>query len=357
MTDIRRAADVDAAWLTAQLRAAGVLRGASVASVARENIGNGLVGSSVRFALTYDREAAAAPASVVGKFPSDDPTSREAAGFMRLYLRESAFYREVAPLVRIRTPLVLVNWFDPVTQDFVLLFEDLAPARGGDQVRGCDPADAAVALREIAGLHAPLWGAAWAATVNWLDLPAAASERIVRMVAPVADLFRERFDSVLEPDIMAAVLRLKPLAHALMFYQPPARTVLHGDFRLDNVLFEAKGGAWPMATVDWQTIGRGCGTQDVAYFVGAGLRGDERAVHERELVHLYHDALVSHGVRDYRWDACWQDYRRHSVNGLFMAMFSAISVARTPRGDEMFLAMTRRHARQALELDAFALWD
>jgi len=38
-------------------------------------------------------------------------------------------------------------------------------------------------------------------------------------------------------------------------------------------------------------------------------------------------------------------------------MFSAISVARTGRGDEMFLTMTRRHACQALELSAFELWE
>ena len=39
-----------------------------------------------------------------------------------------------------------------------------------------------------------------------------------------------------------------------------------------------------------------------------------------------------------------------------MAMFSAIAVARTDRGDDMFLTMARRHGRQALELGAFEFW-
>ena len=66
--------------------------------------------------------------------------------------------------------------------------------------------------------------------------------------------------------------------------------------------------------------------------------------------------LLALGVADYAWAQCWRDYRKHSLNGLFMAMFSTISVARTDRGDEMFLTMARRHARQALELLAFELW-
>ena len=176
------------------------------------------------------------------------------------------------------------------------------------------------------------------------------------MVPHVATQFRERFDGILEPDIMDATMRMAPLAGALLFDAPPHRTVLHGDFRLDNVLFDAKGGAWKMATLDWQTIGRGCGTLDAAYFLGAGLREADRAAHEQDLLRIYHERLRAYGVTAYPWEQCWLDYRKHSLNGLFMAMFSAISVARTGRGDEMFLTMARRHARQALELGAFELW-
>jgi hypothetical protein len=109
--------------------------------------------------------------------------------------------------------------------------------------------------------------------------------------------------------------------------------------------------------LDWQTVGRGCGTQDASYFLGAGLRENDRAAHEHDLLRTYHETLLSYGVDAYSWKQCWRDYRKHSLNGLFMAMFSAISVARTDRGDDMFLTMARRHARQALELGAFGLWE
>jgi Phosphotransferase enzyme family len=356
MDEVVTVSEIDSAWLTARLREAGALRQSRVTGFATQNVGNGLVGTSVRFSLQYDAAEPGAPASVVGKFPSDDPTSRQSGAGMRLYLREVNFYRHIAPTVKIHTPHVYASGFDPGSHDFFLLFEDMAPARGGDQLTGCDVADAATAMVEIAALHGPRWGDPALDALDWLGLPQPETERIVQLVAPVAEMFRERYQAVLEPEVMAAVMRLVPLAHRMMFDVAPARTVVHGDFRLDNLLFDAKGGALKLATLDWQTVGRGCGTLDAAYFLGAGLRSWDRAAHEADLMRLYHDALLSFGVAGYVWEQCWHDYRKYCLHGVFMAMFSAISVARTDRGDEMFLTMARRHAQQALELGAFDLW-
>jgi hypothetical protein len=356
MGAVTRLQDIDATWLSQQLRAVGLLREANITGFTQRSVGNGLVGISIRFELTYDAPEPDAPASVVGKFPATDETSRQSGSGMRLYLRETGFYRHIAPTVQIRTPRVLANQFDPETHDFLLLFEDLAPARAGDQLVGCDAADAHTAMLEIAALHGPRWADPTLDDLPYLGLPHAETAHIAQLVAPVAELFRDRFSAALEPDIMRATMRLVPLAQALMFDKPKQRTVLHGDFRLDNVLFDAKAGAWKLATVDWQTTSRGVGTQDASYFLGAALRVEERASHEKDLLRAYHETLQTFGVATYPWDQCWHDYRKHSLNGLFMAMFSAISVARTGRGDDMFLTMARRHATQALELGAFDLW-
>ena len=53
--DIRRPGAVDAAWLTAVLQHGGV--DAVVGSFAAANVGSGQIGESVRFKLTYAREA------------------------------------------------------------------------------------------------------------------------------------------------------------------------------------------------------------------------------------------------------------------------------------------------------------
>jgi len=348
---------IDPTWMTAQLRAAGLLVDGVVTALVGTPVGNGMVGTSIRYVLDYDFAEPGAPASLVGKFPATDSVSRQSGAGLRLYLRETRFYRDIAPSVGIRTPRVVANHFDDATHDFVLLFEDLTPARGGDQLCGCSPEDAATAMREAAALHGPRWGDAALDGLDWLSLPEPAAQAIAQMLPGVTEMFRERFGHLLEPEVMAAATRMAQLAPAIMFDTPAQRTVLHGDFRLDNVLFEAKGGAWPMATLDWQTVTRGRGTQDASYFLGAGLRANERAAHETELLHVYHDALAGFGVRDYGWDQCWADYRKHSLNGLFMAVLSAISVTQTNRGDEMFLTMARRHAAQVLELKAFDLWN
>ena len=39
----------------------------------------------------------------------------------------------------------------------MLLLEDLTPAKQGDQLAGCDAEVATAAIKEVVGLHAPLW--------------------------------------------------------------------------------------------------------------------------------------------------------------------------------------------------------
>lgn len=71
---------------------------------------------------------------------------------------------------------------------------------------------------------------------------------------------------------------------------------------------------------------------------------------ERELVHEYHDGLVSHGVRGYDFQRCWDDYRRGAFAGFSVTVIASVIVQETPRGNEMFTAMAKRHARHALDL-------
>jgi aminoglycoside phosphotransferase (APT) family kinase protein len=132
-------------------------------------------------------------------------------------------------------------------------------------------------------------------------------------------------------------------------------TIVHGDYRLDNLLFGGRDGAVPVAVVDWQTVATGPAMSDVAYFIGAGLLPGDRRAHEEALVRDHLDRLRAAGVEGYGWDAGWEDYRRGTWSGLIMAVAASMLVERTERGDEMFLTMARRHARHALDLDAAAL--
>jgi hypothetical protein len=356
LTIAARPQDVDAAWLTTALRRAGVLGQAKVASVTARAVGNGLVGDSFRFALTYEGDATGAPASVVGKFAAMDPASKASGVSLGLYAREVAFYRELAATVKISTPRAFVAEIDPASQDFVLLFEDLTPARQGDQLTGCSLEDAQTALTEAAALHGPRWGDPALLSLDWLGSRAAADAAVLGMLPGVLTAFQDRYAGVLEPEFMLVCEQLPAVMSHLRADGSAPATVQHGDFRLDNILFDVQGGRRPMATLDWQTVGVGPGLVDVAYFLSASLPHDVRRDHEADLVRGYHAALIGHGVRDYDWEACWRDYRRFAVHGVFMAVFSAIAVERTDRGDAMFMTMARGACAQALDHDTFGFW-
>jgi len=344
---------ITSAWLTEALRGSGVISRASVVGVERVRVGTGLVGQSIRFSLTYDCDESGAPASVVGKFPSPEPVSRATGINGGIYEREVRFYREVAPTVRIRTPRCYAGAFDAATGDFVLLLEDLAPARQGDQIAGCSVAEAERALVELAGLHALRWGEAALIGLDWL--PRATPESLKRREATyqaVWPRFLETYAEALPPGGAELGERF---GHALSRGLDPGdavRCVTHGDYRIDNMMFGTEEGGYPLAVVDWQTVAIGVGAWDAAYFLGAGPLVEDRRANEERLLRRYYDALLEGGVSGYAWDACWRDYRRGSLHGLVMTVVSSMIVDTDARGVAMFSTMAERHFTHALDLDA-----
>src|SRR5690606_29970376 len=115
-------------------------------------------------------------------------------------------------------------------------------------------------------------------------------------------------------------------------------------FRLDNLLFDAKGGQMAVAIVDWQTVRLGPGISDVAYFIGAGLTTDLRREHEAALVEGYRASIQRLGVDDLSAEEAWRQYRLFAAEGLITAVVAASMLTPTERGDRMFIAMIERHA-------------
>ena len=77
------------------------------------------------------------------------------------------------------------------------------------------------------------------------------------------------------------------------------QTLIHGDFHLDNLIFDAdrKGGS--VVVLDWQTVSAGSPARDVAMFLFQSLRVVDRRSAEDELFDRYVNGLVQHGVGDY----------------------------------------------------------
>lgn len=349
---IHRPDDVSPAWLTAVLRAAGATEDGVVEVVEATPVGTGQVGDSVRFALTWDADGAG-PATVVGKFPTADETSRATATAVRTYEVETRFYQQLRDRVDIAAPVPFYAQIDLATHDFAIVMNDLAPARQGDQLAGCTPDEAALAMEEAAKLHAPLWGDATLGGLDWLERnsPEGLTD-LVRMLWPS---FVERYAGRVDPEVQVLGETLVERFPEYVSYRPDVLTAVHGDFRLDNMLFDPTPGGVPLTVVDWQTVSRGAGVQDVAYMLGTGLEAGLRADVERDLVKEYHDTLRAGGVDDLSFEACWDQYRRFAPAGFVMAVISSMIVGQTDRGDEMFMAMANRSGRMALDLDTLSM--
>jgi hypothetical protein len=301
-----------------------------------EPIGTGQVGDSVRFTLDFPDEPGV---TLAGKFAAADPTSRATAAMLGLYAKEVRFYRDLAPQLPIRTPRTFAAEMAEDGTSFVLLFEDLGPARGGNQLAGCTIEDARAVIRQAAALHAPSWHNPAILDLAWLQPDPAAAAQVKALYPRAQAVFRERYRDALEPEFMALCEALAE--HTAATDRTPEKvSLVHGDFRLDNVLFDIKGGTEGVAVLDWQTLTIGNGLTDIGYFLGCGIGDSLRREAERELLELYCAEMTARGV-PLTVEAIWRDYVVGALHGISTAVFSSAFVVQTERGDANFLSMAR----------------
>ena len=94
------------------------------------------------------------------------------------------------------------------------------------------------------------------------------------------------------------------------------KTVVHGDFRADNMLFGEGGQEDSLALIDWQGFGIGCGMYDVAFFLGTSVTTDVRRRIERDVLGEYHDIVCRSGGENYTVEDCWRSYRQNMLGTL-----------------------------------------
>lgn len=333
-------------WLERALGAApGTLGGFSATP-----IGTGQM--SLSFRLTLDWRGGGGPASVIAKCPSLDGGTRAIATALRCYSLELGWYRELAREIGVACPACLHLEASGDESEFVLLLQDLAPARQGDQLAGATIREIETALAQAARLHAPYWNDPRLKEIAWLQ-PSAQSAAMLRQMAPALYTpFRERYRERLAGEVLELCDAFMARISTYFDVQPSAPTVQHRDFRIDNILFAPNGEAY---VVDWQTIGPGAGASDVSYLLGTSIADPRaRAAEEERLVQAYVDQVCALGAAA-NAEQVWFEYRLYAFSGVLMAIIASTTVERTERGDEMFAVMTERPARQAVHLDSISL--
>jgi hypothetical protein len=353
------------ALLTEVLRANGIVASdTSVAEVEHEpiGVGVGIVGQLARLHLRYEGEAAGAPGSVILKIPSQIPENRSIGDHFNFYEREGRFYEQIAGKLPVRVPACYWNHIDPEAKTFGLLLEDLSNRVSISQIAGANRDRAAEALSALAALHGYWWNSPSLDSLEWmprLDDPInlAAGEQYRQSWPAFVDLFGaslpegsialgERIQAVFE-DLLRIGTTEAPL------------TVCHGDFRLDNLLFD-DGADDEIAVLDWQISYKGAGISDVAYFLCQSLASSVRKAYEADLVRHWYDGVVrAQGGRPgdeidgYDFDLAWEQYRRSAIGTTVYPVAAGGSMDQgNERGHELVSLMAERAFRSVIELGA-----
>jgi hypothetical protein len=332
-------------WCSAALNA-------EVNEVNASAVGTGQMGACYRLEL---RGSADLPKTVLAKLPAAEAATRE---FLHgSYSTEVTFYRDVLPTVAVSAPEA---YYAAISDDpsqrgtFTLLLEDLAPAKQGDQILGCTPGQALTAVTNVAGLHAPRWADETLLDISGLSLSGDADAELMD------SLFGDAIGNVVTMlgklignDDVKTLEEVAPYAGRWSMTHLDRFGLVHGDYRLDNLMFHDDGRLW---AVDWQTLSLGLPARDVAFFLSSGLTVEDRRANERNLVTAYHARLRELGVDGYSMDQCLEDYRLALPQTLLIAVFGcAYSSVRTERGDRMFAAMIARGSQAIRDLNTLEL--
>ena len=305
--------DITAEWVQRALALGTGSDVPKIRGVAIEEIGAGIgmVGRILRCHLTYEGEPLAALRTIVIKLPSVDDNTRQTARQLRLYQREFDFYRALASHVPIQAPRLLYGDFYAGDHNFVLVLEDLGHMATVDQVDGASEQQAMVAIRAAARMHGRYWGQVDLPPVSTVYVPTTPERH--SMVQAVYQLSLPRVFELFGDHFSAAMRRLAEsygshlAEHSAVVARRP-QTLIHGDFRLDNMFFDPDEHG-DVAVVDWQVSGVGSALYDVAYFLSSSVATDIRRAIERDAIETYHDVVNSVLTGGPTLDECWRSYR------------------------------------------------
>ena len=189
------------------------------------------------------------------------------------------------------------------------------------RLRGATIEQATLALAELARLHAPAFGdavdgAGGLAEPRVADEPGA-DRRSCMPDSSTDTAIRSR------PQHRAVCERLVAGFDAYLDAEGAGDRIMglvHGDYRLDNMLFGQPGADRALTVVDWQTVTWGPAMTDVAYFLGCALPTELRREHYDALLRAYHEALgPDAGIS---LDEVRDGVRRQSFFGVMMAIVS-----------------------------------
>ena len=324
--------DITPQWITEALYSTDTFPNAVVTSLCIEPVAElTCAGQLARLHLCFSQPKSTLPSTLVVKLHAPDEPMRAKTRPFTPDKQEILFYQQLASEIALRTPRCYYSAMNATDGKYVRILEDLAPAKVGDQTRGSTAKEAAIALRAIAGFHAQWWQSEKLEGFDWIvGSPTdsdAATAWVLEQYQKAFPIFVDKTGALLTSAVKAFGEQLPEKLRDKSRFRKPLRTLVHGDFRLENVFFGASLGESGFAVIGWQDISRGEGVSDVAWFIGGCLQTtSKRQVEEWKLLKIYHETLKANGVSGYTFDACWADYRRAMLRYFIQAVLMVASL-------------------------------
>lgn len=234
-----------------------------------------------------------------------------------LYANEVNVYLRLQPHRFLEAPRALGGHYDPRSQTFMLMLEDLRD-RGArfpnvtvditlDHVRRL--------LEVLALLHARHWNSpALDRELSWTESHLhgeihALFNNPARVPAAIDHLTQTiQFKREMVQRLGTTTAQLYDDMRRVQQHQARLpQTIVHGDCHLANTYVLPDG---RVGLLDWQLSCRGHAIHDVAYIIATALSVEARRTHERKLLAYYLECLRAAGVATAPdFDALWHEYR------------------------------------------------
>lgn len=306
-------------------------------------IGHGNLSATVRTEITYNANAADAVRSVIAKLTSGIGQAVEIAAAHDVYRRECEVYGFLGEEPPLATPRCFWRNVGPDGRTINLVLEDLSErTRAGDQISGCSVAEAEAVAKELAGLHAAFWDDPRLDTVDWLYNRAAGAETAAATNTLAAKAFRERFAGRTDPALLDAIDTVVADLPRHFAAMPRGRTLVHGEPRVDNVLFE-DGPEGPKAwLIDWQFADRGSPMFDLAYFLSGSLAVEDRRSIDESLVERHHAAITAIDPA-YSLAQARAEFAGSLPLALYFTVGAVLAMPPSEHGDRLLLTLAERN--------------
>ena len=384
--------EVTPAWLTQALTQSGVLKNNSVSAISPELIGEetGFMGILARLKVEYEKPEKTAPATMVVKIPTQLKKNKMLAEAFMNFERENHCYSGFIDAYNMRTPACYFSDMDPGFSEkqldkfyhrygslpkgllllyfiyiglrnvrhnrrYILLLEDFGDFEYIDQRSGCSFEDAKLAMKGLGKGQASFWKSPQLDKF-WLRDHGKMSNMLNLFSEMGIKNIKKNFEGEFGQKELEVLDWLKNNAAKVDAYSlNRPHTLMHADFRLDNMFFDRQKNE--VALVDWQTCCPGMGTKDAAYFMLHGGSQPFTAEQVGELVKIYYQALVENGVKDYSYEECLDDFKYGQMLAIryVMIIFGGVEIEKDPVAKKFAYTWLERMKPilESIDLDGF----